>query len=65
MRTTVLDEILVRGTVYDGDEKTLLTCSRVEQEKPKRSTEIYKILEFIKTYLFVSETQGKKATGAF
>ena len=33
----MLDEILVRGTVYDGGEKTLLTCSRVEQEKHRRS----------------------------
>ena len=31
----------------------------------KKSTEIYKILELRKTYWFVSEAQGKKATGAF
>ena len=33
----MLDEILVRGTVYDGDEKTLLTSSRFKQEKHRRN----------------------------
>ena len=37
LETTMLNEILVRCTVYDGDEKILLTSSRVMQEKPRRS----------------------------